>query len=582
MSKPKFSVVVIARNEEKTLPRLCKSLEQFFSRGGEMIVLDTGSSDKTVQVAESLGCRVVQKSFTKEFTIDEGSLLNSKFIAPGEPFIVKEGDKIFDFSKARNFATLHASNDHIFSPDCDEILTALDLDEIDRQIEAGVDRFEYDFVFSHDNQGRPLIQFMHSKFYNRKVFKWVRVVHEVLEGSGQSKYLPASVIKLEHWQNPATNRGQYLTGLAWDCYTDRSSDRNSHYFGRELYFTNRPRSAIKELRRHVAMNAWHVERAQSLIFIGKCHEQLGEPDLAAKAYNEAFALDSTRRESLLSLAELYNKLRIYEACAAFANASLVLDYKGYYCDNMSHYRDVPHRHLYYAYCWMGKIDEARKHWKMAYDFEPECPQILHDARFVFNLPKVTIIIPTLGREEKLAKCLDLIKANANYPDYEVLVKQDGYGDDNRGAIALLNEGVEEAKSELVMYLSNDCEPQPGFLIQAVLTYLEKAIGPALVALNDGIWQGRLATHWLAAKSIRDWLPDHQIFSSAYHAHGCDNELTAHCLKVHGYHYAERARVNHIDHHDDAISVMAWEHINEDRKILAERLAHYGLKDPVAV
>jgi len=33
--KPKWSTVVIARNEEKTLPKLLKSLEEFKARGGE-------------------------------------------------------------------------------------------------------------------------------------------------------------------------------------------------------------------------------------------------------------------------------------------------------------------------------------------------------------------------------------------------------------------------------------------------------------------------------------------------------------------------------------------------------------------
>ena len=36
MKKPKFSVALIARNEEETLPRLVGSLKEFQERGGQI------------------------------------------------------------------------------------------------------------------------------------------------------------------------------------------------------------------------------------------------------------------------------------------------------------------------------------------------------------------------------------------------------------------------------------------------------------------------------------------------------------------------------------------------------------------
>lgn len=542
-------------------------------------MLDTGSTDGTQRIARDAGCIVEEKSFTHVFSEEEALALNFQFVAGNDKPITKAGDKIFDFSAARNYAASLSPTDMVACPDCDEIFTKFDLEAINAAITQGVQRFEYDFVFSHDDQGRPLIQFMHSKFYDRRVFKWVRIVHEVLEGSGKSLYMPSDLIKLEHWQNPGTDRGQYLTGLAWDCYTDRKSDRNSHYFARELYFTGRYRSALQEFHRHVNMNAWHIERAQSMVYMGRCWEAIGNDDEAIGYYQSAFNLDSSRREALLALALVHNKRKNYEACAAYAHAALVLPYRGYYCDDKSQYRDVPHRHLYYALYYMGQKAEAQDHWRAALTFCPEDPQLLHDARFFLNLPHVTIVIPTLGREDRLAKCLELIHQNANYPSYDVLVKPDKFGPENRGAIALLNEGVDEAKGHLVMYLSNDCEPQPGFLIQAALAYVDG--GRDFVALNDGIWGGKLATHWLAPKHLRDFLPEGKFFFPGYSHHGCDNELTAQ-MKARGiYSYAERARVNHLDRPDE-ISQLAWQHVQKDRDLLARRLKNARLLDPVGV
>ena len=582
MSKPKFSVVVIARNEAKTLPRLLDSLQEFQVRGGDIVVCDTGSKDGTVAIAKARGCTVVEKSFTHEFTLEDSCKINFAFREDNDAPIVKHGDRIFNFSEARNFAAAHASNDFICQPDCDEIWTAFDIDALNAAIDSGAQRFEYDFVFSHDDQGRPLLQFTHSKCYDRRVFKWVRVVHEVLEGSGKTVVLPPSVIKLEHWQNPSTDRGQYLTGLAWDCFTDPKSDRNSHYFARELFFTGRYKSAIKEFQRHIMMRGWAPERAQSEIYIGQCLEALGESETAKTFYHHAFTTYSKRRTALLRLADLANREKDYAACAAYANASLVIDCQGFYMDDQREYRDLPHRHLYYALCWMGKKFEAQQNWRVALNYEPTCPQLLHDARFFFDLPKVTIIIPTLGREEKLKKCLDLIQANANYPNYEVKVMQDSFGEKNQGAIALLNQGVRESVSPLVMYLSNDCIPEPGFLIQAVLAFLQAGNCP-LVALNDGLWNGQLATHWLAPIDLKDSPTlNGEFFESGFHHHGVDNLLTARC-KAHGlFVYAPLARVNHVDSNTDEVSRLAWTNVEADRAHLARRLQDLGLEDPCRV
>lgn len=65
MTKPRFSVIIPAYNEERYLPRLLCSLDAARDayRGGrdafEVIVADNSSTDGTVEVARAAGCRVV-------------------------------------------------------------------------------------------------------------------------------------------------------------------------------------------------------------------------------------------------------------------------------------------------------------------------------------------------------------------------------------------------------------------------------------------------------------------------------------------------------------------------------------------
>jgi len=145
---------------------------------------------------------------------------------------------------------------------------------LSKAIELGSDRFEYNFVYSHDEFGKEAIKFVHSKFYDRRKYHWEGIIHEVLQGDGKTTFITEDSLKLEHYQNPETNRNGYLTGLSLDCYFHPENDRNSHYFARELHWSGRYKSAIKEFDRHIEMNKWKEERGQSMIFKGDSHLML--------------------------------------------------------------------------------------------------------------------------------------------------------------------------------------------------------------------------------------------------------------------------------------------------------------------
>lgn len=182
MSKPKFSVALIAKNEALTLPRLVGSLKEYQERGGDIWVLDTGSTDDSIKVAESLGCHVEAVGDLFKINIDEdlAEKINSKFVVEGEAPVVKAGESLFDFSSARNYIATFPDNDMIATPDCDEIYTKFDIDKLDEVIANGAEQLEYEFVFSHDGNGNPLVKFRHCKFYNRTKLKWRGIIHEIL------------------------------------------------------------------------------------------------------------------------------------------------------------------------------------------------------------------------------------------------------------------------------------------------------------------------------------------------------------------------------------------------------------------
>lgn len=583
---PLFSVVVIARNERETLPRLLGSLTEFLDRGGDVVVVDTGSTDGTQEFARAVkGVKLLEMTCTKQLGHQEADLLNEQFIETGESRAFKAGDRYFDFSMARNFAAEQSGCDVVAMPDCDEVYTILDIDKINEAITRGVHQFEYNFVFAHDSEGKPMVQFRHCKFYDRRKLKWTGVIHEVLTTTGPWSPTREYVdyIKLEHWQNPSTARGQYLTGLGVDCRDNPGNDRNAHYFARELMYSGRPRSAIAAFKRHIAMDKWPAERAQSMIFIGDCLESsnaLVEERLAW--YSRAFTVDPHRREALIKLAEFHYKAGNPQPTACYAQAALQIPLNDYYGNRMEHYSWYPHEMLYWAYWNLGKKHDSQIHWNMARKYAPLHSKFLHDARFYMVLPKVSIVIPHVAgtREESLAKLQQLIKDNANYPNYEVVVELDDMIAP-QGCPKTFNRGVDRATGDYVMFLGDDCEPQPDFLIHAVLSNQqfcwENRKVWALTALNDGLWDGKLATHWMAPKGFLRKLPTGAFLHEGYHHVGCDNELTAWAKKDLSYNYCPEAKIKHTPV-DDEVHQHAWDEnqVARDRALLLQRCEQYEL------
>lgn len=102
----KISAVIITLNEEKNIERCLRSLEGI---ADEIVVADSFSTDKTVQIAERYGARIVQQAF-------------------------------LGYRDQKNFVTGQATNDWILSLDADEALSP----ELQQSIRTERENFRYD------------------------------------------------------------------------------------------------------------------------------------------------------------------------------------------------------------------------------------------------------------------------------------------------------------------------------------------------------------------------------------------------------------------------------------------------------
>lgn len=567
-----FSIALIAKNEAKTLPRLVESLSEFQKRGGIIVLLDTGSTDDTANIAESLGCKV-QRVGDKFLTVIDQELadkINGRFVIEDDEPIVKVGDKLFDYASARNYIADFTPTDVIATPDCDEIFTKFDIDKIEEAINNGAEQLEYNFVFSHDEFGNEAIKFMHCKFYNKTKLKWKGVVHEILDGSAKRVFLDESIIKLEHYQNVETNRTGYLRGLALDCYLNPDNDRNSHYLGRELLWTGRLKSAIRELTRHIAMGQWPAERAQSMIFIGDAYKQFDNIE-CLDWYNKSFQLESGRREALIRLADYYFQKGDAQKIACYCAAALEIAESAFYANDLAHYTHYPHELMYWAKWQLGDMEGSKYHFDKAFAFKPEHGKYLYDYRWYYDLPLVSIIIPQLGREEGLKRCLDSIK-NLNYPQdkIEIIIEE---GDET--VPVKVKKGYEKSKSDLIVYGANDIEFTPNSLIIAVLDSKKKG----LVAFDTGVRNnhGYICEHFLIRRDLVEKIGE--IFDTDFHHVGVDDLLWKKCEKL-GEAMISKGFINHYHFsrigsgiEKDEVIDKGYSKTDEDRELLKVKLAN---------
>ncbi|HAK58612.1 MAG TPA: glycosyl transferase family 2 [Lachnospiraceae bacterium] len=145
-----FSLCMIVKNEERVLERCLRSLHDLMD---EIIIVDTGSTDSTKEIAR----RYTDKVYDFEW--------------------------IDDFSAARNFAFSHATKDYIYSADADEVLDEENwakFDILKRNLIPEIEivqmiygnQLESGTAYNFDAELRPKL------FKRLRTFTWIEPVHE--------------------------------------------------------------------------------------------------------------------------------------------------------------------------------------------------------------------------------------------------------------------------------------------------------------------------------------------------------------------------------------------------------------------
>ncbi len=364
-SAPHFSIVIICRDEARTLPRLFFDLDEFLDRDGEVLVVDTGSTDDSPVIAKTRGCKVEFAGDRFDTILNAAHVLQieKRFAKGGEQLRAEAGQRLFNFAAARQYAGERAANQFILQLDASDQVKALDVDVFNELIDGGgVGSFEYEQEYGN-------AQLRIARFYDRSRYHWEGRVHEVLMVTPSPDGKPGDRLRLDPMELKVYHRADmgksrnYLAGLALQVLESPEKPRWWHFLGRELFYDRCFQSAIGALEVHTQFkNVWSAELSQSYSFVGECYEALGRTDEAKQNYERAFSIDPSRREALLRHATICSRLCDFENAARLARQALDIPHTNAYPEPESNYTWLPHSLLYWNLFWLGRRDEARVHW----------------------------------------------------------------------------------------------------------------------------------------------------------------------------------------------------------------------------
>lgn len=300
----KICVYAICKNEAKFVKKWYESMKE----ADCIVVLDTGSTDNTVELLKEVGVDRVEVK-----TIDP-----------------------WRFDVARNESL------KLVPDDCN-ILVCTDLDEVfdpgwakvlrDNWDDDLYERAEYTYCWSHHANGKPDVMFAYNKIHNRD-WKWISPVHEFLTRTGdathfqydRSKALDCfKTIILHHWPDATKSRSSYLNLIELRV-KEYPEDRVSVlYLAREYWFYKRYQDAIDTIQQ-VIDDHEHFDKtltAYMYYVMGSCYQGLSKEAtdeenkqgyilLAEKALSAGIDYNPEFLENYSKLGEIYTVYKYYE------------------------------------------------------------------------------------------------------------------------------------------------------------------------------------------------------------------------------------------------------------------------------
>lgn len=345
-----ISLCMIVRNEEEVLARCLDSVRAAVD---EIVIVDTGSTDRTKEIAS-------------EYT---EKLFDYKWCE--------------DFSAARNFAFSKGTMDYLMWLDADDVLPEASLkallalkESLDPQV--SVVMMPYHMAF--DRQDRPGFVYERERLIkNGAGFLWKGAVHEAIAARGLVVH---SNVVIEHRKikqgDPERNLHIYEKLMAEG---KKLGPREQFYYARELFYLGRYSEAIAAFENFLIMPAsWLENRLEAYRMEALCHDLLHRPYEALQTLLRSLGEDVPRAETCCDIGRHFIDRKMYRAAAFWYEtaAAQKASTEGGAFVNRDCYDYIPYVQLSVCYYWLGDGERARKYHRLAAKLKPEDPAVKYN------------------------------------------------------------------------------------------------------------------------------------------------------------------------------------------------------------
>lgn len=344
---------MIVKNEEATLWNCLNSVKDIVD---EIIIVDTGSTDRSKEIA-------------KEFTDT-----------------IYDFEWVDDFAIARNFSFRHATKEYILWLDADDVLLEEDqekLRELKQTLNSSVDSVSMIYNYGFDEYENVTLSFRRNRLVKRcRNFKWYGDCHVYLHVTG--KVLNTDIC-VTH------KRIHHSTGRNLAIYEKRRkrgdtfTPRDYYYYANELLENHHVEKAIENYRIFLEQkDGWVEDKIAACSRLADCYRQIGDTKKQKEALYRSFDYDAPRPEICCRLAHLLRSNGKYEAAIFWYEIAIAYerpnDHWGFL--NEAYTTWVPYINLCVCYYYLGEIEKAYENNEKAKAYRPQDPDVLHNEKWL--------------------------------------------------------------------------------------------------------------------------------------------------------------------------------------------------------
>jgi glycosyltransferase involved in cell wall biosynthesis len=341
---------MIVKNEEETLARCLDSVKAAVD---EIVIVDTGSADRTREIA------------------------------------ARYTDKIYDFpwrddfSAARNFSFGRASCDYLFWLDADDILPPQELEKLltlKETLPPGAAMVMMKYHTAFDADGNPTFTYERERLMRRSLRPlWTGAIHEAV---GLMEPLIHADIAVHHNKLHTADPGRNLRIFESMIASGRIlTPREQYYYGRELYYHGNDEKALEVLEAFLSDGSgWRQNRRDACRDTARIYRARNETERALTALFRSFLFSRPCAETLCDIGELLMQRGQYEAAVFWYTSAAAQepDTAGGGFIAPDSYGYIPYMQLCVCYSRLGDPVLAQAYNEKAGALKPRDPSYLYN------------------------------------------------------------------------------------------------------------------------------------------------------------------------------------------------------------